>query len=181
MNSITTKHMVLTALITAIICCIGPITLVLPVSPIPISLASLALYLACYLLGCRRAVLSCFLYLLIGTVGIPVFSGFGAGPAKLFGPTGGYLFGYLLMTYISGWFIEKNRTSIFMQLFGTILGTMSCYLLGTLWLSFQSQITPLAALMVGVLPFLPGDIIKICISCILGRTLYKRLLLANVW
>lgn len=180
MKSLTTQNMVLTALITAIICCVGPFTIILPFSPIPISLASLALYLASYLLGWRRAVLSCFLYLLIGTVGIPVFSGFGAGPAKLFGPTGGYLLGYLLMTFISGWFIEKNRSSMFMQLFGMLLGTIACYLLGTLWLILQSHMTPWAAFMAGVFPFFIGDIFKIIVAYILGRNLYKRLIIAKI-
>lgn len=180
MKSMTTKNMVMTALITAIICCVSPFTIVLPISPIPISLASLSLYLASYLLGYRRAVLSCFLYLLIGTVGIPVFSGFGAGPAKLFGPTGGYLLGYLLMTFISGWFIEKNRSSMLMSILGMLLGTISCYLLGSLWLIFQSHMTPLAAFMAGVFPFLFGDMLKIFLACLLGRSLYKRLIIAKV-
>lgn len=180
MKKQNTKSMVRIALMTAILCCFGPITIVLPFSPIPFSLASLALYLSSYLLGRKQAVISCLLYLLIGMIGIPVFSAFSAGPSKLFGPTGGYLIGYLLLTYISGLFIEKNRSLLYMQIFGMIVGTLGCYLLGTLWLCVQSGMTPLASFLAGVVPFLPGDCIKIILTCILGRSLYKRLLIAKV-
>lgn len=180
MKNLNTKSIVMIALMSAILCCFGPITIVLPFSPIPISLASLALYLSAYLLGKKQAVISCFIYLLIGVIGIPVFSAFSAGPSKLFGPTGGYLLGYLILTYISGLFIEKNRSRLSVQILGMILGTVGCYCLGTIWLSIQSQITPLSAFLVGVVPFLPGDCIKIILTCVLGRTLYKRLLLAKV-
>jgi len=180
MNRINTKSMVIIALMTAILCCFGPFTIVLPFSPIPISLASLALYLSAYLLGRKRAVICCLIYLLIGVIGIPVFSSFSAGPSKLFGPTGGYLLGYLVMTYISGLFIEQNRSHKFMQILGMAIGTCSCYLIGTLWLAFQSGMTLLAAFLVGVVPFLPVDCIKIVFACILGKSLYKRLFLANI-
>ena len=180
MKNLNTKSIVMIALMSAILCCFGPITIVLPFSPIPISLASLALYLSAYLLGKKQAVISCFIYLLIGVIGIPVFSAFSAGPSKLFGPTGGYLLGYLILTYISGLFIEKNRSHIWIQIFGMTLGTIGCYFIGTLWLCIQSGITPMTAFLVGAVPFLPGDCVKIILTCILGRSLYKRLVIAKI-
>lgn len=65
----------------------------IPIGPVPISLTNLAIYFALYILGAKDGTLSYLVYLLIGLIGVPVFSGFTSGPEKLFGPTGGYLIG----------------------------------------------------------------------------------------
>lgn len=70
-------------------------TIIYPDWPVPISLTNLAIYISLYLLGWKRGTISYLIYLLIGLVGIPVFSGFTGGPAKLAGPTGGYIIGLL--------------------------------------------------------------------------------------
>ena len=77
---------------TAVICVLAPFSL--PIGPVPISLTNLAIYFVLYMLGVKRGTISYLVYLLIGLVGVPVFSGFTSGPGKLFGPTGGYLIGY---------------------------------------------------------------------------------------
>ena len=88
-RKITTQQMALVAIMTAITCILAPFSL--PIGPVPISLTNLVIYFSLYLLGWKLGTLSYVIYLLIGLVGVPVFSGFSAGPAKLFGPTGGYL------------------------------------------------------------------------------------------
>ena len=85
------------ALMTAVICILGPLSIPLPMSPVPISFTNLAIYFAVMLLGWKRGTISYIVYLFIGLVGIPVFSGFTGGPGKLVGPTGGYLIGFILM------------------------------------------------------------------------------------
>lgn len=94
-KSMTTYQLVLTGVLTAVICILGPMTLMIPISPVPISLANLAICLSIVILGMKLGTLSCILYLLIGLAGLPVFSGFSGGIGKLAGPTGGYLVGYL--------------------------------------------------------------------------------------
>ena len=99
---LTTAQMTVAALMTAVMCILGPMALPLPVSPVPISLTNLVLYFMIYILGTKLSLISLGIYLLLGAVGLPVFSGFAGGLGKLAGPTGGYLLGFVFMTIISG-------------------------------------------------------------------------------
>ena len=118
--------------------------------------------------------------LLIGLVGVPVFSGYGAGIAKLAGPTGGYLVGYLLLAFIGGLFIEKSKGQPVISGIGLVLGDAACYVLGTAWFVFQMQCELGYALTVCVYPFIALDLAKIVVSCIVGALLRKRLTQAGV-
>lgn len=171
----STKSIVLIGLMTAITCILGPLSIPLPFSPVPISLTNLAIYFSIYVLGLKRGSISYLIYLLIGFIGVPVFSGFSSGPAKLFGPTGGYLIGFFFMAVICGYFIEHWSKNYVFQAFGMILGTMVCYLLGTVWLAFQAHLQFGAALGAGVIPFIPGDLAKIVIALIAGPQIRKRI------
>ena len=102
------QNLTLTALVAAILCVIGP--LVIPIGMIPMSLTNMVIYLAIILLDKKRATISVVIYLLIGFVGLPVFAGFTGGVGKLLGPTGGYLIGYLVLSWIAGKVLEAlNR------------------------------------------------------------------------
>lgn len=98
----TTKRMALIGVMTAVTCILGPFSIPLPFSPVPISFTNLAIYLAAYVLGMKACTISYLIYMLLGMVGVPVFSGFTAGVGKLAGPTGGYLVGFILMALIVG-------------------------------------------------------------------------------
>lgn len=168
-----TKNMAVTAVMTALICVVAPISI--PVGPIPVSLATLALYFTVYILGTKKAVTAVILYLLIGLAGLPVFSGFSAGPAKLMGPTGGYLLGYIPMVLISGLVIERHYRNRLLSAAGMAAATAVLYAIGTGWLAFSAKMTLEAALAAGVVPFIPLDMIKIVIAAILGPVLKSRL------
>lgn len=174
------KQLTLIGLMTAVTCILGPLSLPLPFSPVPISLTNFSIFCMVYILGTKRSIISYLIYLLIGLAGIPVFSSFTGGPGKLLGPTGGYLIGFIFMTLICGGFIEKWPSSIVLCFIGMILGTAVCNLFGTLWLSKQGGITFLQALAAGVLPFIPGDLIKIFIAMLIGPQIRKRLHLAGL-
>ena len=169
-----TKTMVMISLMAAVICILGPLSLAIPISPVPISLTNLAVYFTMYVLGTKHGTISYLVYLLIGLIGIPVFSGFTGGPAKLLGPTGGYLIGFICMTLISGLCIEhtENRNLHFL---GMCLGTAVCYLFGTVWLPRLTGMSFNAALGAGVIPFIPGDLAKIVIALLIGPTIRSRL------
>ena len=92
-------QMAIIGVMTAIICILGPLSI--PIGLVPVSLTNLAILFALYVLGMKKGTLSCILYLLIGLIGLPVFSGFSSGPGKLLGPTGGYLIGFIFMALIS--------------------------------------------------------------------------------
>lgn len=166
-KQISTLTMAVVALMTAVVCVLAPFSI--PVGVIPVSLATFGLYLAVWILGGKKATIVCLMYLLIGFVGLPVFSGFTGGPAKLFGPTGGYLIGYLLLTMIAGFFVDKFPGKMKYCLLGYVLGSMACYGTGTLWLAVHLKIGFEAAFVMGVLPFLPGDVIKISLALWLGQ------------
>ena len=90
-QKIKTKQMVLIALMTAVTCVLGPLSIPLPFSPVPISLTNFAIFLAIFVLGMKNGTISFIIYLLLGAVGVPVFSSFRGGLQVLAGPTGGYL------------------------------------------------------------------------------------------
>ncbi|MCC2826614.1 biotin transporter BioY [Laedolimicola ammoniilytica] len=183
-KKLTTYQLTLTAVMAAVICVLGPISMAIPISPVPISLASMAVYLAVTVLGMKLGTLSCLIYLLLGLVGLPVFSGGSAGAAKLFGPTGGYLVGYLFLALIAGAFVgrytENKWKSIAFAALGMVLGTMVLYALGTAWLAYSAGMDFQAALWAGVIPFIPGDLVKMVIAVLLGSAVRGRLLRAGI-
>ena len=153
------KDITLISLMAALMCMLAPISL--PLGSIPISLSTFAVYIAAGILGNKRGTMAVLTYILLGAIGLPVFSGFSGGVQKLFGITGGYIIGYLPCVYISGHFIKKAEEKKWVYLIGLSLGTLACYTLGTLWFMLQASVTPLIALSTCVFPFIPGDIIKI--------------------
>ena len=170
---IKTKTMTLIGIMAAVICILGPLSI--PIGPVPVSFTNLAIFITVYILGWKKGAMSYLIYLLAGLVGLPVFSGFSGGIGKLFGPTGGYLIGFLFMAVISGWFIERFRSKPLLCIVGMIVGSLVNYLLGTLWLAFQTEMTFPAALAVGVYPFLIWDFLKIILAAFAGSAIYKRL------
>ena len=119
--------------------------------------------------------MSYIVYLALGLVGLPVFSGFTAGAGKLFGPTGGYLIGFIPMALLAGFFIDKFKAKFVYGMIGMVLGTAICYLFGTVWLAYQAHMDFRAALFAGVIPFIPGDLIKMVFAGIMGPQIRKAL------
>ena len=169
-NKIHLKTGILTkiALCTAVMCIIGPVSVPIPISPVPISLTQLGIYFAVYALGYKYALISVLVYILIGSIGLPVFSGFMGGVNRLIGPTGGYLLGFIFLTLILGYFIDKYECNKGFVILGFILGNSACYIFGSLWLSFQSNISVISAFMIGCIPYIPADIIKSVMAFIIG-------------
>ena len=173
------QNLTLTALVAAILCVMGP--LVIPIGMIPISLTNMVIYLAIILLDKKRATISVVIYLLIGFVGLPVFAGFTGGVGKLLGPTGGYLIGYLVLSWIAGKVsealnrVQRTEKLKMKQMLALGVGTLGLYLVGTLWLMVQSNLTLVSALSVGVLPFVVFDIMKIVAAVALGNSIKKRI------
>lgn len=183
-KKLTTYQLTLTAVMTAVICVLSPISLSIPISPVPISLGSMAVYLAVTVLGMKLGTISCGLYLLLGLIGLPVYAGGSAGADKLFGPTGGYLIGFLFLALIAGAFVgrfpEKKGKNIAFAMAGMVLGTIVLYILGTAWLAYSAGMDFQAALWAGVIPFIPGDLVKMVAAVLVGNILRTRLLQAGL-
>ena len=173
LRTTNTYAMAVTALMTAVTCILAPLSI--PIGPVPISLTNLVIYFSLFILGTKKGTISYLIYLLIGLVGIPVFSGFTSGPGKLFGPTGGYLIGFIPLALIAGFFINHFHNKKALSFLGMILGTAVCYALGTSWLAIQAHMGFQAALMAGVIPFLPGDFIKMILALLIAPQIRKQL------
>ena len=178
-SGLTVSQIAVIGVMTAVTCVLAPLSL--PIGPVPISLTNLAIYFSLYTLGTMKGTISYLVYLLLGLVGLPVFSSFTSGPGKLFGPTGGYLFGFIPMAILSGIVIDRymdQRVRCFLAL---VVGTAICYGFGTAWLAYQAHMTFAAALAAGVIPFIIGDLIKIVLAVVIGPQIRKRLAKAGVY
>lgn len=177
MNKSKTYQMAVCALFAALMCVFGPMSV--PIGPIPVSLTNFVIYLAVFLLGTKATTISYLLYLLLGTVGLPVFSGYAGGIGKLAGPTGGYLIGFILMAIISGLAFEFSKRNVVITCLGMVLGTAVDYLFGTLWFMHQTGNGWVDALTVCVYPFIPFDLAKIVIAAVLGKSISIPLIKAG--
>lgn len=172
-KTMSTVNIVMIALFAAILCVISPFSI--PIGPIPLSLATFVIYVSLFFLGWKRGMIACLAYLIIGLAGVPVFTGFSGGIGKLAGPTGGYLIGYIFVALIAGIFIEKYEKSIVLCLVGLVLGTVVLYAFGTAWFCLSTGSHLGAALALCVLPFIPGDCIKIVSASLIGQSVKKQL------
>lgn len=145
--------------------------MVIPIGPVPIVLQNFFVMLAGLLLGWRWGVACVGIYLLAGAIGLPVFAGGAAGIGRLAGPTGGYLLSYLPAAGIIGWISGKGKGRLLMDILGMIMGVMIVYAGGVCWLKAISGVSWTKAVSAGLLPFLPGDILKIAAAAPLAGTL----------
>lgn len=164
---------------TAIICVLSPLSI--PIGVVPVAFANLAIYMILYVLGMKKGTVSVLIYLLIGLIGVPVFSNFTGGPGKLLGPTGGYLIGYIFMALLSGYIIDRDYERRWMCFSGMVLGMVVLYAFGTAWLSYQADLSFRAALTAGVLPFVPFDLVKISVAALIGSQIRKRFIQAGLF
>lgn len=174
----TASHLTVTALMAAVMCILGPMSV--PIGAIPISLTNLVVCLAAWMLGPRLGAASVAVYLMLGAVGLPVFSGYGGGLAKLLGPTGGYLIGFVAQAAIGGWVVERSHGRPVWSSLGMIAGIAVSYAFGTAWFIVQMGCTLPYALGVCVLPFIPFDLVKVVLSSAVGSPIRARLLQAGL-
>ena len=172
-----TKNMVLMALFPGITCVLAPLSV--PIGPVPISLTNLVIYFSIFILGWRRATITYLVYLLIGMAGLPVFSGFESGVGKFAGPTGGYLVGFILMTIVSGLFIQVRADKAWLRnvisFTGMVVGTAVAYVFGTVWFCFSTGSGVWAALLICVFPFIIGDIVKMALAIAVAPVIAARI------
>ena len=134
----------------------------IPLQPVPIVLSNLFLNIAAALLGGPLGALSQVIYIFLGGLGLPVFSGGKAGFGVLLGPTGGYLVGYVIGAYLIGKLVKRKKAPGFAWLvFAMAAGLSVIYTVGVAQLSIVAKLPLEKALALGVLPFLPGDVLKI--------------------
>lgn len=133
----------------------------IPIGPVPIVLQNFFVILTGLLLGSRWGLASIGVYLLAGILGLPVFAGGTGGIGRFVGPTGGYLLGYLPAVYIIGRICETAPKKAVFDFTAAVCGSLVVYACGVPWLKLLTGMTWTKTLAAGMLPFLPGDALKV--------------------
>lgn len=163
------KPMIYAALFAAITAIGALIEIPIPISPVPLTLQVFFVLLAGLVLGSRWAGTGMAVYLLLGIVGFPVFSGGSSGIGTILGPTGGYLIGFVPAAFITGWITETFGRSTSAVVCAMIAGLAAIYLPGIMQLSVVTGLTVRESIVIGVLPFLIGDSVKLTAALIVSR------------
>jgi len=171
------RRTVLTAVFTALIAASSFFTI--PVGPVPIVLTTMFVVLSGMLGGVWIGLYSVLTYLLLGIAGLPVFAGGTAGLAKLLGPTGGFLIGYLLAALIGGLMFNPRKESsraeiIIISIAAAFVAGISLYIPGLPWLKYSLSMDWPTALKAGLIPFIPGFLIKTAGAAALAVSLKER-------
>lgn len=168
------KNLTLIALFAVIIAICSWVTI--PFYVVPFTLQTLGIFLTLRFLGSKRGTVAIAVYLVLGALGVPVFSGMSGGIGHLLGPTGGYLVGFLVsglvMMLLDLWKTEK----VGFRLLKMAIAMVACYAVGTVWFAFQyTSMSIGAVLMACVVPFLIPDAVKIVVADGVGTLLKKAL------
>lgn len=163
----------LIALGAAIIAVLSP--LAIPIGIVPVTLQTLAVGLVATVLKARETFFAILLYLLLGFIGIPVFTGGTSGIAVLFGPTGGFLLAFLVMGTLISWGLHQIKYKTIPAFIINIVGHFLMLVIGTLWLKFFTQVDWSLALKLGFTPFVFVEIIKAILVTIFGLALIRAL------
>lgn len=176
-----TKNLVLCGVCAAIMAILSPIPF--SIGAIPITLGFFAAFICSGVLPPKLAVTTQIVYLLLGAIGLPVFSNFGGGLEKLVGPTGGFLLGYPLMAFAISFLLEYydnhiKRGEVLRMMWTVmtlIIGAVIGHVCGALWYSGRMHVTILQALVTATVPFILPEIIKIAAASVLLPILRKRI------
>jgi len=147
----------------------------IPGTPVPIVLQNMFIMLAGFISGPWWGLVSVVFYLILGSAGLPVFSGGTGGFAKLAGPTGGYLVGYIPAVILFGLISKLGKGKWIFNILAGISGMIIVYAAGIVWLKSVLDIGWERAIATGVIPFLPGDIIKIILASVLTPPILKAM------
>lgn len=140
---------------------------------VPFTLQTLGVFVSSALLGFKRGTTSVLIYIFLGSIGLPVFSGFSGGLGKLTGPTGGYIVGFIITAIIVGLMCDLLERKLWVLIISMTTGLLLCYLLGTIWFCISSKTNFLSALMLCIVPFIIPDAAKIIVASILVKKLDK--------
>lgn len=172
------KNIVFIAIMAAIMCVIAPVSFSIGI--IPITLGTFSFCLVGGLLSYRKAFATVLIYILIGFIGIPVFSSYQSGVGVVLGVTGGYLVGYLPSVLVISIIVNKFKSKIYVYPLAMIIGILTCYLFGTIWFMFQSGNTFIHTLSICVIPFIIPDLIKVVVASFITYTLNNKTIIGKM-
>lgn len=163
-----TAEMTKMALMVAMNCVSAYIIIPLPFSLSPLALQTMIVNLTGYVLNAKQAFMTMLVYLLVGLAGVPVFTGGSAGPGKLFGPTGGYIIGFLVTAVFLAYFRGEKYNFKRYALLGCVIGIPLIYVFGVVQLKLVTGMGWDKAIITGALPFIPLDIVKCLAAAVIA-------------
>jgi len=178
------REMIAASIFAALTAIFAQLMIPLPFTPVPITFQVLAVCLAAAILGSRLGTISQLVYVLIGTLGIPVFSAGRSGLQVVLGPSGGYILGFIIAAFVIGKIVELKSAPTFKNtLLAMSAGLAVIYLSGMLQLSLVTGMPLSGAFMTGVVPFIWMDAIKISLGASIAskvRTVLKKQKLISI-
>lgn len=170
MKEIKLNKLILTAMITALVAVLSPIAIPMPIG-IPVTLQTFCVSFAGFFLGYKLGVVSILIYILLGAIGLPVFSGYNGGLGVLTSYTGGFIFGFIFLALFSGF---KFKLSNYLQVVSGIIGLLLCHALGAIQFGLLSNISIIESIVLVSVPYLIKDIASIIAAFIVVRFLIVR-------
>lgn len=171
-NNSLILDMVITAMFIAVVVVSAQVSIPLPFG-VPITLQTLAISLCGYCLGVKKSLACVLTYLLMGLVGIPVFSSFTAGIPALFGKTGGFIIGFIFLVFACA--ISNSFKNMFARIGLGLVGLVLCHVFGVFWFSYITQMDFFAAAVLVSVPFLIKDTICVVLACLVSNRFSKLL------
>lgn len=172
-QKLSTQDLCMIGTFTAVIIIMSQIVIPMPLG-VPLTMQTFAILLAGMVLGSNKAFIATLVYILLGAVGLPVFSGFSGGLKALVGPTGGFLLSFPVMAFLAGLAMEYRRKSNIYFIIFIILSVVVNYLCGIAVFCFLTKANFLIGFTTCVLPFIITDIIKMLLASFLGIGLHQR-------
>ncbi|MBO8169758.1 MAG: biotin transporter BioY [Thermoanaerobacteraceae bacterium] len=169
--------MILVAMFAAITAVMAQISIPIPFSPVPITMQVFAVCLAAGILGARLAATSMVVYTLLGIAGVPVFAQGKAGLPVVLGPTGGYIWGFIIAAFVMGAIVDRVKHPGYKtMLLAMMVGLVIIYTTGTIQLAKIVGLGPVEAIAAGVGWFLPLDVVKIFLAAGIGYSVRNALI-----
>lgn len=173
-RNINIQELCTIGLFTAVICILAPFSIPMPLG-VPMTMQTFAIILAGIVLGAKRGALSTLIYILLGAIGLPIFSNFTGGWQTIIGPTGGFILSFPLMAYLIGLGMEYRTKYRWCLYIGLVLATAFNFFFGILVFCHVTDSSLSVGFATCVLPFIPGTILKTVLATILGLHIRKRI------
>lgn len=168
----STQAIVTVAVFTAVTVVLSQIAIPMPTN-VPLTMQTFAISLCGYTLGKKKGAASVFVYLALGAIGLPVFSNFGGGFSSFVGPSGGFLYGFLILAFACGLFVDRENKAVPI-VFG-IIALAICHLFGVLQFAFVTNTDMKTAFLMASAPYIIKDIISIVLAYFISLTIRKQL------
>lgn len=171
-NRLSTGSIVTVGMFTAVLSVLSILTIPMP-NGIPVTLQTFGVALCGYVLGARKGVGATLIYILIGTAGVPVFAGMTGGPARLFGYTGGFLWGFIVLVAFCG--VAMKQKKVILRIVFGMLGLVICHFIGVIQYSIVAESRLLTAFLTVSLPYIIKDVLMVTGACLVAVPIRKNL------